>query len=68
MKSLRIFLILPSIMGFFAPAFLCVAAHAVSTEKLYLSGRDKDHTVDWQFLCASGRKSGSWTTIPVPPN
>ena len=35
---------------------------------MYLSGTDKDHTVDWQFQCTSGRKSGSWTTIPVPSN
>jgi hypothetical protein len=32
----------------------------------YLSGTDKDHTVDWEFFCTKGRKSGTWTTIPVP--
>ena len=34
----------------------------------YLSGRDKDHTVPWKFLCTTGAKSGEWTTIPVPSN
>lgn len=32
----------------------------------YLSGTDKDHTVAWEFYCTGGRKSGQWTTIPVP--
>ncbi|WP_425399445.1 glycoside hydrolase family 2 TIM barrel-domain containing protein [Aeoliella sp.] len=36
------------------------------TNRVYLSGRDKDHTVDWQFYCTSGRNSGEWSTIPVP--
>jgi hypothetical protein len=36
------------------------------TEKKYLSGTDKDHTVDWEFFCTDGRNSGEWTTIPVP--
>ncbi|MEP7111026.1 MAG: glycoside hydrolase family 2 TIM barrel-domain containing protein [Ferruginibacter sp.] len=32
----------------------------------YLSGTDKDHTVQWDFMCTSGRNSGKWSTIPVP--
>jgi hypothetical protein len=32
----------------------------------YLSGTDKDHTVDWDFYCTKGSNSGKWTTIPVP--
>jgi hypothetical protein len=36
------------------------------TVRQYLSGRDKDNTVPWQFYCTAGRKSGYWTTIPVP--
>jgi beta-galactosidase/beta-glucuronidase len=32
----------------------------------YLSGTDKDHTVNWEFFCTKGYKSGNWTTIPVP--
>ena len=49
---------------------LCSCAHALSqeTERVYLSGRDRDHTVDWEFMCTTGAKSGKWTTIPVPSN
>lgn len=32
----------------------------------YLSGTDKDHTVQWDFYCTAGRKSGYWTKIAVP--
>jgi hypothetical protein len=32
----------------------------------YLSGTDKDHTVQWDFFCTKGRNSGHWATIPVP--
>ncbi len=36
------------------------------TEIHYLSGTDKDHTVEWDFFCTGGRNSGKWSTIPVP--
>lgn len=32
----------------------------------YLSGKDSQHTVTWDFWCTGGRKSGSWTKIEVP--
>jgi len=35
-------------------------------EVQYLSGRDNTHTVAWDFFCTGGRRSGAWTTIPVP--
>jgi len=38
------------------------------TIRYNLSGTDKDHTVDWDFFCTKGRKSGSWTKIAVPSN
>lgn len=41
---------------------------AQNTIVQYLSGTDKDHTVDWDFFCSDGRESGSWTKIPVPSN
>jgi len=41
---------------------------AQETETIYLSGADKDHTVDWDFFCTGGRNSGVWTKIPVPSN
>ena len=39
---------------------------AQQTVLQYLSGTDKDHTVEWNFLCTKGRNSGVWTTLPVP--
>ena len=32
----------------------------------YLSGTDKDHTVQWDFMCTAGRNNNKWATIPVP--
>ncbi len=42
--------------------------YAQKTEVIYLSGTDKDHTVQWDFLCTSGRNSERWSTIGVPSN
>ncbi|MGF6924552.1 hypothetical protein QFZ48_000052 [Chitinophaga sp. W2I13] len=48
---------------------LCLhAAFAQETRYIYLSGTDKDHTVNWDFHCSGGQRSGKWTTIPVPSN
>lgn len=44
------------------------ASFSQETTKTYLSGKDKDHTVQWDFYCTAGRKSGIWTKIPVPSN
>jgi len=41
-------------------------AVAQSTEISYLSGTGSDHTVNWQFYCTAGSRSGKWITIPVP--
>ena len=43
-------------------------AFAQTTERQYLSGTDKDHTVPWDFQVSGGRKAGVWSTIPVPSN
>jgi hypothetical protein len=43
-------------------------ASSNKTIRQYLSGIDKDHTANWDFYCTKGRKSGQWTTIPVPSN
>ncbi|MEO0733525.1 MAG: glycoside hydrolase family 2 TIM barrel-domain containing protein, partial [Bacteroidota bacterium] len=43
-----------------------LALSAQRTERIYLSGTDKDHTVDWEFTVDGGRRSGEKTTIPVP--
>ena len=34
----------------------------------YLSGTDKDNTVQWDFFCTNGMNSNKWTTIAVPSN
>ena len=41
---------------------------AQQTEVIYLSGIDKDHTVQWDFFCTNGRNSGKWNKIAVPSN
>ena len=41
---------------------------AQKTEVFYLSGLDKDHTVQWDFFCTKGRNSGKWSKIAVPSN
>ena len=41
-------------------------AFAQTTETVYLSGTGSDNTVEWDFYCSSGMKSGEWTKIAVP--
>jgi hypothetical protein len=48
------------------PLSPCPAAPAAETQRLYLSGTDKDHTVPWDFQIDGGRSNGVWTTIAVP--
>jgi beta-galactosidase/beta-glucuronidase len=43
-------------------------AAGMQTERVYLSGKGPSDSVEWDFYCSSGRKSGEWTTIPVPSN
>ncbi|TCD11576.1 glycoside hydrolase family 2 [Pedobacter frigidisoli] len=47
---------------------LCSLSFAQQTVVKYLSGLDKDHTVQWDFFCTDGRNSGKWSKIPVPSN
>ena len=42
------------------------SATAQETIRQYLSGRDGEHTVSWDFFCSDGRNSGVWTNIAVP--
>ncbi|RZJ77923.1 MAG: glycoside hydrolase family 2, partial [Chryseobacterium sp.] len=42
--------------------------YSQETVRTYLSGPDKDHTVEWDFYCSDGRMSGAWSKIPVPSN
>jgi hypothetical protein len=41
---------------------------AQKTEIQYLSGLDKDHTVQWDFFINNGMNSGIWSKIGVPSN
>jgi len=43
-----------------------VPAAGQETIRAYLSGRDAEHTVPWEFFCSDGRQSGVWTNIAVP--
>src|SRR6056297_20052 len=53
-----------------AGCLLCAlaATAAPQAERIYLSGEGPDDAVAWDFFCSKGRKSGEWTTIPVPSN
>lgn len=57
---------------FIVAALLLLTAHGTSfsqeTDVIYLSGKGYDSAVEWEFLCTKGRRSGEWTTIPVPSN
>jgi len=59
MKTAILFILL--IFGF-------ISLRAQKTEVQYLSGLDKDHTVQWDFLCTHGMNSGKWGKIAVPSN
>lgn len=48
--------------------FFTSSLKAQQTEIKFLSGTDAANTVEWYFFCTDGRKSGEWTTIPVPSN
>lgn len=43
-------------------------ASAQQTIIHYLSGTDKDHTVQWDFMVTKGQNSGKWSKIAVPSN
>ncbi|HEY4789323.1 MAG TPA: glycoside hydrolase family 2 TIM barrel-domain containing protein [Bacteroidales bacterium] len=43
-----------------------IFAQSFEKQIQYLSGIDNNHTVNWNFFCTDGRKSGYWTTIEVP--
>ncbi|SDG60449.1 Beta galactosidase small chain [Dyadobacter soli] len=44
------------------------AGLAQQSQRVYLSGTDKDQTVLWDFFCSKGQNSGKWTKIAVPSN
>lgn len=47
---------------------LPIKVEAQNTQYQYLSGTDKDHTVNWDFYINTGQNSGKWGKIAVPSN
>lgn len=48
---------------------LFMAVMPVKAQQIkYLSGKDANTAVNWDFKINNGRNSGFWTTIPVPSN
>jgi hypothetical protein len=53
-------------------AFLLIASLSTSAQSntnkeiKYLSGKDNENTVAWDFWCTGGRKAGVWSKINVP--
>ena len=44
------------------------SVEAQKTEIQYLSGLDKDHTVQWDFFINNGMNKDKWSKIGVPSN
>ncbi len=42
------------------------ASSSTASSKIYLSGTGSDNTVEWDFFCTDGMKSGEWSKIAVP--
>ncbi|WP_347156544.1 glycoside hydrolase family 2 TIM barrel-domain containing protein [Pontibacter chitinilyticus] len=55
-------------LTFLLVLFATSATTGQGTQVRFLSGTDKDHTINWQFKVSGGRNSGKWATIPVPSN
>lgn len=57
-----------SLLSIIATCLVTVTSPLAAQETLrhYLSGRDAENTVPWEFHCSGGRNSGKWTTIGVP--
>lgn len=66
LRSFRTAALTLAAVGFLAPAL--PARQTETTETLLLSGSGSDDTVPWEFKVSGGRRSGEWTTIPVPSN
>ena len=46
--------------------FITQNSIAQKTDKIYLSGKDFEHPVQWDFYCTGGNNSQKWSTINVP--
>jgi len=47
---------------------LSVNNYSQDSEIFYLSGRDSDNPVEWDFMVTGGRKANEWSKIQVPSN
>ncbi|MGQ7945457.1 glycoside hydrolase family 2 TIM barrel-domain containing protein [Flavobacterium sp. WC2509] len=58
-----------TLQSLFVVAMTIVSAQsnfAQQTDKVFLSGKDFEHPVKWDFYCTDGNNSKKWTTINVP--
>jgi beta-galactosidase/beta-glucuronidase len=46
--------------------FSALNGFAQQTDKIFLSGKDFEHPVQWDFYCTDGNKSKTWAKINVP--
>ncbi|AWK06316.1 beta-galactosidase [Flavobacterium crocinum] len=46
--------------------FISLHLTAQQTDKIYLSGKDFEHPVQWDFYCTDGNNSKKWSKINVP--
>jgi len=46
--------------------FIICKSNAQQTDKIYLSGKDFEHPVQWDFYCTGGNNSKIWSKINVP--
>ncbi|GAA6766841.1 glycoside hydrolase family 2 TIM barrel-domain containing protein [Flavobacterium sp. CGRL1] len=46
--------------------FIIPNIKAQKTDKFYLSGKDFEHPVQWDFYCTNGNNSNVWSKINVP--
>ncbi len=51
---------------FFLTFSTSLATYTQETVQKYLSGTGAEDTVNWDFFCSAGQRSGVWTTIAVP--
>ncbi len=58
----------PGVVLFLLLLSLSDLVSAQQSQRVYLSGTDKDHTVQWDFFCDKGMNSGKWSKIAVPAN
>ncbi|HQF48404.1 MAG TPA: hypothetical protein PLZ71_07080, partial [Flavobacterium alvei] len=46
--------------------FSALHSFAQQTDKVFLSGKDFEHPVQWDFYCTDGNNSKAWSKINVP--